>query len=257
MSCRHNLLSKPTDTLMASRMSDGAPTNRPDKSLLLDLESVILVFITSCYQWWVARFGTSERRNHFGRRQISAVSLVPYTFVLLGAILTIPAGAFERQKLFDLQDGSLRKLVIHASPKSFTVPPMLTESGEEEELSAHFGPVLVVNFWATWCAPCRKEMPSLNRLQAEFSVNDVKVLAIAVGRHEQVKIASFLESVDAEDLTIRLDPKLKLSAALQVRGLPVTLVLDRQGNEVARLIGDAEWDSESAVQILGEIAKDP
>lgn len=150
----------------------------------------------------------------------------------------------------------MRKLVIHASPKSLTVPPMLTESGEEEELSEHFGPVLVINFWATWCAPCRKEMPSLNRLQAEFSADDVKVLAIAVGRNEQAKIKSFLESVDAQNLTIRLDPKLQLSAALQVRGLPVTMVLDRQGNEVARLIGDAEWDSESAVQILGEIARD-
>ena len=172
---------------------------------------------------------------------------------LTGAIFT-QAAAFDRQQLLDLQDGSMRKLIVHDSPKPLSLPPMLTESGLEENLSDHFGPVIVLNFWATWCAPCRKEMPSLDRLQAQFPPGDVKVIALAAGRHEKARIRSFLRSVDAEGLAVRLDPKLKIASALQVRGLPVTILISRNGEEVARLIGDAEWDSESAVRIVRLIA---
>ncbi len=148
----------------------------------------------------------------------------------------------------------LRQLIVHDEPLSLSLPPMLNEMGKEEALSEHFGAVLVVNFWATWCAPCRREMPSLHRLQEKFSPNDVKVIAIAVGRHKQEKIQSFLTSIGAEGLMIRLDPKLQVSAALRVRGLPATLLLDRQGREVARLIGDAEWDADEVVEWLKEMS---
>ena len=150
----------------------------------------------------------------------------------------------------------MRKLIVHESPKSVLFPPLLTQAGQEEDIKSQFGPVLVVNFWATWCAPCRKEMPSLQNLQQEFSMEDVKVLAIATGRNEQSRIQSFLESINAKDLTVRLDPNLKVATALQVRGLPVTILLDRDGKEVARLVGDAKWDSESAINILKRLVSD-
>ncbi len=239
MSCRQSLLSNPTETLMDSRISDGAPENRPESALSLFLVSVIRLIRTS-------------------RRQSlrSAECAVLYALALTGAICA-EAAAFERQPLAALQEGTMRKLVVHDSPKPVSVPPMLTEAGAEEKLSDHFGPVLVVNFWATWCAPCRKEMPSLDRLQAQFPPEDVKVIAVAAGRNEKTRIRSFLESVNAENLTVRLDPKLKLAAALRVRGLPATILLSRDGEEVARLVGDAEWDSASAVRILRHIADLP
>ena len=148
----------------------------------------------------------------------------------------------------------MRKLIVHESPRTLNPSPILTGDGKEEQLSAHFGPVLVVNFWATWCAPCRKEMPSLDRLQAEFEIDDVKVLAIASGRNEEAKIDAFLDSVDVHNLAIRLDPTLSVASSLLVRGLPVTLLLNRKGEEVARLTGDAEWDSPSALRIVKLLA---
>ena len=150
---------------------------------------------------------------------------------------------------------ALSHLIVHDEPISLSLPPMLNEKGEEEALSEHFGSVLVVNFWATWCAPCRREMPSLHRLQEKFSPNDVKIIAIAVGRHKQEKIQSFLASIGAEGMMIRLDPKLQVSAALRVRGLPATLLLDRRGREMARLIGEAEWDTDEVVEWLSEMAQ--
>ena len=97
-------------------------------------------------------------------------------------------------------------------------------------------------------------MPSLGRLQAEFDPSDLQVIALATGRNEQPKVERFLDDIAVRNLTVFYDPRMKIAAAMKVRGLPATVVIDRSGREIARLTGDAEWDEDSALLIFRRIA---
>jgi thiol-disulfide isomerase/thioredoxin len=113
------------------------------------------------------------------------------------------------------------------------------------------GQWVVLNFWATWCAPCRHEMPSLDRLQAAMPA--IAVLPVATGRNSVEAIAKFYGEAGVTALPVLRDPKSELARSMGVLGLPVTVILNPEGREVARLIGDAEWDSASAQAVLGAL----
>ena len=112
---------------------------------------------------------------------------------------------------------------------------------------------MVLNFWATWCAPCRKEMPSLDRLQTELGGDTFQVVTIATGRNTLPGITKFFEAADVTHLPILLDPKQKLSRSMGVLGLPITMIIDPEGREIARLRGDADWDTQSALAIISAL----
>ncbi len=231
MSCRQSLRSKPMEALIASSNSEGRPENRPPINLLDSVLSVMLPV-------------------RLPRRALHAAGqAILYALLLTGAIFADTTG-LDRQVLLDAREGTMRKLAIHEQPKDISPPPMLDEDGSEISFEEFEDRILVLNFWATWCAPCRKEMPSLDRLQAEFSPGELLVVGLAAGRNEQARVQAFLESIDAERLQIFYDPRLKVATSLGVRGLPATLILNRDGKEIARLTGDAEWDDESAIHIL-------
>ncbi len=133
-------------------------------------------------------------------------------------------------------------------------PPIPTEGlefldkdGQSLELSAFHGRVVLINFWATWCAPCLAEMPSLNRLQialgnedfgsADFGGADFQVITIATGRNETADIDSFFTAQSISHLTRYRDPNLRLALALGAGSLPTTVLMDRNGFIIARLPG--------------------
>jgi thiol-disulfide isomerase/thioredoxin len=126
--------------------------------------------------------------------------------------------------------------------------PVFDGDGGEHSLSQWQGKWVVLNFWATWCAPCRHEMPSLDRLQA--AIPDLAVLPVATGRNSVEGITRFYEEAGVANLPVLLDPKSALARNMAVMGLPVTVIINPQGEEVARLIGDAAWDSADAKAIL-------
>lgn len=129
--------------------------------------------------------------------------------------------------------------------------PFFLEDGTETDLRAFQGKVLIVNFWATWCAPCIKEMPSLDRLQAAFPGEDFEVVAVSQDRGGAKVAAPFLrDRLKLENLAVYLDPKFKLGRAFKNRGLPATYAIDRTGNLVGGLFGPAEWDSEDAKNLV-------
>jgi thiol-disulfide isomerase/thioredoxin len=127
----------------------------------------------------------------------------------------------------------------------------LDEADAEHPLSDWRGKWVVLNFWATWCAPCRTEMPMLDRLQV--AMPDIAVLPVATGRNAVEGIERFYEEAGVTALPVLRDPKSDLARSIGVMALPVTVILNPEGQEVARLIGDAHWDSDNAKAILAAL----
>ena len=186
-------------------------------------------------------------------RPMRAVFL--YTAVALGANLAAaPAAAFDRAAIEALREGDMRKLAFHAEPREVPLSQVMRDASDaEHSLSDWQGKWVVLNFWATWCAPCRHEMPALDRLEAEFGGDAFAVLPLATGRNPVPAIERFYEETDLANLPILRDPTQALSRQMGVLGLPVTVILDPEGREVARLTGDAEWDSDSARAIVAAL----
>ncbi len=153
-----------------------------------------------------------------------------------------------------LRDGDMKKLVLHEDARP-AIPLQVSDmAGAPVTLEPDGETWRVVNFWATWCAPCRKEMPTLSALQEEIAPSPVEVLIVATGRNSPAAIDRFLSEEGISNLPGYRDPKQKLARAFGVMGLPVTLILNPQGEEVGRLIGDADWNSDSAMAILGALS---
>jgi len=169
---------------------------------------------------------------------------------LLYASLSLGANA---EGLDELRDGDMRKLQVHDSPRQMPAMGFETRDGTAHTLSDTAGKVRVVNFWATWCAPCREEKPSLDRLQADLGGDDLEVIAIATGRNSDSSIDKFNAEVGIEHLTTYLDPGSQAARSVGVLGLPVSILVDREGREIGRLTGGADWGSESARAILAAL----
>lgn len=148
-----------------------------------------------------------------------------------------------------LRVGEMRKLNF-SDPKRFVGTAFLGEDGQPANLNIVKGQYTVLNFWATWCAPCRKEMPTLDALDKVFEGKGLDVMTIAVGRNPAPVIKKFFNQIGVENLTKHLDPTQALARDMGVLGLPVTVVLNHEAREIARLTGDADWDSPEAIAIL-------
>jgi thiol-disulfide isomerase/thioredoxin len=176
-----------------------------------------------------------------------------YTALALGANTAL-AGISD---VAALRSGTMKKLVVHASAKPVGTTLLGTMDGAQTSLSDFRGKYLLVNFWATWCAPCLKEMPQLDALQQEFGGEDFQVLTIATGRNQPAAIKRFFKKAAIKALPVLTDPKQALAREMDVLALPVTLVLDREGREVARMVGDAEWYGDSGRAIIAALIADP
>jgi thiol-disulfide isomerase/thioredoxin len=137
-------------------------------------------------------------------------------------------------------------------------PPVefATRTGEPVRLADFHGRVVLVNLWATWCAPCVREMPSLDRLQARLG-SDLTILALSEDRGGARVVDPFLEKLGLGKLAIYLDPKGAVGQAFAVRGLPTSLLIDRDGNIRARLEGAAAWDAPAMIETLQQYLDPP
>ncbi len=169
-----------------------------------------------------------------------------------GFALTANAALADMSQLEALREGSMKKLLF-SEPATVSEVSFTHADGGEFTLDGFQGKYVLVNFWATWCAPCRKEMPMLSELQTEFGGEDFEVVTIATGRNDLAGIKRFLDEIDVDNLPLYLDPKQKLARDMAVLGLPITLILDREGREIARMRGDAEWNSDSAKAIISTL----
>lgn len=177
----------------------------------------------------------------------STLAALVYTAL---ALIANPASADVTQAAL-LRSGDMKKLVFHSTPEAVSNAPFtLADDAGSQTLQAYAGKHVLVNFWATWCAPCRKEMPMLSDIQTDFGGDSFEVVTIATGRNPQPAIDRFFEEIGVENLPKYLDPRSALARDMAVLGLPITLILDPDGNEIARMRGEAEWNGESAYAVL-------
>ncbi len=149
-----------------------------------------------------------------------------------------------------LNTGEMAAFVFKSAPEALPEVSFSDGKGQPRTLKEWQGRVVLVNLWATWCAPCRKEMPALAALQRELGSKDFEVVALAVDRAGAEAAQKFLTSSKSTDLALYIDPTARVGTALKAAGMPTTLLIDRQGREIGRLTGAAEWDSADAKRLI-------
>lgn len=149
-----------------------------------------------------------------------------------------------------LSTGEMIKFVFKKEPEAMPEIAFVDGTGAAKTLKDFKGRVVLLNLWATWCLPCRKEMPALDRLQAALGSDKFEVVALSLDRGGVEASRKFLDSIKITNLKLYVDPTAKANGPLKIFGMPTTILIDAQGREVGRLLGEAEWDSDDARKLI-------
>lgn len=187
----------------------------------------------------------AERRAQLWKAGLAVLGVSVMAVSLIGVWASLPRDA-------SAQRPGIR--AVASAPQSFTFIPYTSprpianvefEDGEgrKRTLADFRGKVVLLNLWATWCPSCRAEMPTLDRLQARLGGTDLGIVALSIDRGGQAVVKSFYDEIKVQRLAIYVDATAAAGSKLGIIGLPTTLFLDREGREIGRVIGAAEWDS--------------
>lgn len=168
-----------------------------------------------------------------------------YMFAFALAVWTFSAASAAEKNAFPLHKEA--RLVPELKFKN--------EAGADLTLKSFRGKVVVLNLWATWCTPCRKEMPTLDRLQALLGGDKFHVLALSIDSGGLPKVRKFFKQIGVKHLSIYIDQSGQALRTLAAIGLPTTLLLSPDGRELGRLPGPAEWDEPEKVEFFRQIIK--
>lgn len=175
-------------------------------------------------------------------------------FVLAGLLL-LALQACGQQAAQDPEARAATRagLTIWSEPRQVPTVSFVDGEGKSRSLADFHGKVVLLNVWATWCGPCRKEMPTLDRLQQQLGGATFEVVALSIDQAGEGVIRAFYSEVGIRRLALYIDHSAQAAIDLSAIGLPTTLLLDAQGREVGRKLGAAEWDSPEIVAYLREI----
>ena len=145
---------------------------------------------------------------------------------------------------------NIKNLAINKELKTYNNVTFLDSNRNIVELSDYKGSLVLLNFWATWCAPCKEEMPSLNQLQSQKDLNNLKIFPINVGQDDLEKASKFFEDLGIDNLEIYFDSPITLAKKFGLRGVPTTILIDKDGYEFARIVGSIDFNEKNFVEWL-------
>lgn len=143
---------------------------------------------------------------------------------------------------YALEKPNIKNLALSKNPKIYEEIVFKDSSGEDVSLDDFKGKLLILNFWATWCAPCREEMPSLDSLQSNSNFDNLKIFPINIGQENLSKSDSFFKEIGVQDLDIYFDAPITLAKKLSLRGVPTTILFNKKGEEFGRIIGSIDFN---------------
>ena len=145
---------------------------------------------------------------------------------------------------------NIKNIVINKELKTYNNLVFLDSKQEIVELNNYKGKLVILNFWATWCAPCKKEMPSLDSLKSNKVLDNLEIFPINIGKDNFKKSQKFFSELKIKNLEIYFDSPITLTKELSLRGVPTTIIFNRRGQEFARIIGFIDFSDESFIEWL-------
>ena len=143
-----------------------------------------------------------------------------------------------------------RFMQVASVPRSLPELLFQNANGKALALTDFSGKLVLLNVWATWCTPCRKEMPALDRLQQQLGGPGFEVVALSIDRGGAAAVQAFYEELDIRALSVYVDRTSEAASKLGAIGIPTTILVDREGRELWRKVGPAEWDGAEALELL-------
>ena len=163
-------------------------------------------------------------------------------FLILFIILTT--------NVFANDVSEIKNIVIHKDLKVYDNVIFLDKSDKKINIKEFNGNLLLLNFWATWCEPCKEEMPSLNRLQVNENLSNLKIFAINISQESKKKVDDFFKDLNIENFDPYYDAPTTLAKKFSLRGVPTSILLDKDGKEFSRIIGSINFDDKNFIEWL-------
>ena len=148
------------------------------------------------------------------------------------------------------EDIPFNNIAINEIPKPISSLIFEDFSGNEINLNEYHGKLVIINFWATWCAPCKKEMPSLDKLYQDNSFKNLEIFAVNMEQPNQTKAKKFFTELNIKNLKIFFDPNFNSVKEFKLRGVPTTILINKEGNEFARIIGEVNFEDRKFLKWL-------
>ena len=151
---------------------------------------------------------------------------------------------------FAIEASDIKNLVINKDLKKYEDLTFLDDQNNQIDLNDYKGNLILLNFWATWCAPCKEEMPSLDSLQEQEDLDNLKIFPINVGQENEEKAIDFFNDLKIKNLDTYFDSSITLAKKFSLRGIPTTILLNKDGLEFARIIGSINFENEQFIRWL-------
>ena len=153
---------------------------------------------------------------------------------------------------YSIERPDIKNLIIHNEKKKIEKVEFFNSKKNKVSLNDYKSNVVIINFWATWCAPCKEEMPHLNQLKSKSKFKDIEIIPINIADEELKKSKEFFEELNINNLEIFYGSSLELAKEFKLRGIPTTIIIDKEGYEFARIIGYIDFENKSLLEWLSE-----